>query len=274
MEKPNILYNQSHGEYLNYPGVTQSNLKLIKKCPYLYQYQILEGNRKESTEVMKFGTKLHSLLLKRTEFKETTFVVPKILRRGKAWEAIQAKANGKEIIFKNAYKELIAMRDSILANEIAAKLLEKANPEVSIFWEMEDLPCKGCIDAVCEMGGGTALVDIKTTRDASKDEFHKNIFSLGYHIQAAFYLDGYKIATGKTPRFFILIAVEKEAPYLCSVHLLGNNTDIIKAGRTEYQYLLKVFKECNEADKWPAFEQPFSVYVPNWYKNLVNDKFS
>ena len=76
--------------------------------------------------------------------------------------------------------------------------------------------CRGRPDYIVrDKEGGLHLVDLKTTRDASKGLFSREIMRHQYHIQLAFYHDGIVQATGQQPQSINIVAVEKTAPYEC-----------------------------------------------------------
>jgi exodeoxyribonuclease VIII len=267
---PSILLNQKHEDYLKAPGVSQSSLKLIKKCPALFKYRSTMRSESHSTEAMSFGKMFHEYLLTRRDFKKSAYIAKKITRRGKAWDGLVERAASKEVIFKrdngSGFDCMFHMKQSIMRNQRASKLLEKSSKEVSIFWQTNGIKCKGRLDGIAKFGKGSAIFDIKTAADASPNAFNRTIFSSGYHIQAAYYLDGYEAATATRPAFFIIIAVEKTPPFLCALYIMKNDSDPIQLGRREYLDLLATYKSCEENNSWPSFDEPLSVYVPAWYK--------
>ena len=92
-----------------------------------------------------------------------------------------------------------------------------------------------------------AIVDVKTTENASREEFERSLTDYGYHRQAAFYLDGLN-ANGIPAKYFALIVVEKSAPYGVAVYRLME--DAIDAGREQLKRLVRIYKNCadNEAN--------------------------
>ena len=107
------------------------------------------------------------------------------------------------------------------------------------------------------------IVDLKTTRDASPDGFAKSVAQYRYHVQAAFYSDGYKAAFGEAPRGFVFIAVETEPPYLVAVYVASET--MTSRGRIEYQTDLDTFRECLATDTWPGYSSsPLTLDLPKW----------
>ncbi len=169
----------------------------------------------------------------------------------------------KEVINQDTLDKAIAMAEQVKNHPSASKLLAHGTAEQSIFWHDKeaDYPCKARIDFESDMG---YLVDLKTSRDASKAEFARSIAKFGYHRQNAMYRDGYIEATGKTPKGFIFIVVESEPPYSVGVYSL--DPEGVEIGQAEYKHLLAEFAECQKEDNWPAYsDQVETIELPRWY---------
>tara|TARA_R110000851_G_scaffold100026_3_gene215443 strand:+ start:1469 stop:2614 length:1146 start_codon:yes stop_codon:yes gene_type:complete len=162
--------------------------------------------------------------------------------------------------------ELELARDikaSVMTHPTASKLLSSGRPEVSIFWEDTETgyQCKSRIDWI----HNDYLVDLKTTGDASLEEFSRSIAKFGYHRQNAMYFDGYEQVNGAPAKGFIFIAVETKPPHAVGVYNL--DLDGVAQGRTEYKELLGDFKQCKQSQVWPAYsEQVETIELPRWYK--------
>jgi hypothetical protein len=108
---------------------------------------------------------------------------------------------------------------------------------------------------------GHILVDIKTTRDAEVGAFAKDIAFYSYHLSAAYYLDVVSSVLGQNYSDFIIIAVEKVAPYGVSVLHLDQGT--IDAGRFLYKKALRKLKECRETGLYTGYpDKVLSVSLP------------
>ena len=104
-----------------------------------------------------------------------------------------------------------------------------------------------------EHGQIVAIVDLKTTTDASREEFRRSIANYGYDVQAAFYTDAVKRAIGREVPFYFL-AVESDAPHSVALYRIGQKS--IEIGRSKYRMALQLLQWCRENDSWPGY-QPF-----------------
>jgi hypothetical protein len=93
------------------------------------------------------------------------------------------------------------------------------------------------------------MYDLKTTQDASV-AFEDSILKYGYHRQAAWYLDAAN-AAGLGLKEFVLIAVEKDAPF--GVQTFALDDSLIAKGRAENRASLALFAECKTSGNWPGY---------------------
>ncbi len=120
-------------------------------------------------------------------------------------------------------RQIVSMKDNLRAMGMYAELSENKNfhlieecdeIEQIYLWKNEDMDilCKGKFDAVNTKE--KYIVDLKTTRNASPENFTELIMNAKYHMQAAYYLD----ALGYDD--YYIVAIEKDAPYcICTYKL-------------------------------------------------------
>jgi len=266
-----IIENMPYEEYRAHPAVSQSDLKNLGKCPLYYKH------RKENsidTPALKTGRMIHTYILEQDKFNEEYLVIEKMRRAGKAWEDVKEKAGNKEIVFTEELESAKGMRDMLFKLDFFEKSIKKSQKELSVFWQDTDtgIDCKARIDLYSDFYN--LLFDLKTTRDCIA--FKKSFFNYGYHIQAAFYMDGIKQVTGIQPNGFLIFAAEKEAPFLCKSHYIDFRDEPISTGRDEYKYLLNLYSECESKNNFEkAFEDEMEQieYTPIWYNKLTPEEF-
>ena len=154
------------------------------------------------------------------------------------------------------------MAAAVAAHPKAAALLTGGHPEVSIFWQDADtgIDCRCRPDYINPAG---IIVDLKSTADAGPAAFAKSCANFRYHVQDAFYSEGYYQAAGTWPRGFVFIAVEKTAPYAVACYTLD---DVAKEkGRELYQQDLQTLQAAQAANEWPAYsDQIETLTLPAW----------
>jgi exodeoxyribonuclease VIII len=215
----------------------------------------------------------HCFILEPDMFNDTYAVAPDGIDRrtkeGKAdWEAWQIANEGKLSVSKPTLAELQAMRDSIMNHKVASRALMGGMAESCMFWThtigTAPIECKSRPDYITSNG---FIVDIKTTTDARPDEFSRSCYNFRYHVQAAFYCDGYEALFGRKPEGFLFIAIEKEPPYALELYIA--NEAMVEQGRREYMNDLLVYDECIKQDVWPAYSEEIkSICLPRWAQEL------
>ena len=139
---------------------------------------------------------------------------------------------------------------------------------MSAYWEDEETGvlcrCRPDFVAAVEYGTGCILVDVKTTADASREEFARSCGRFGYHLQADWYCTGYARASGLTVHGMVFAVVENEYPYAAASFMLGDDS-LIRANRANRAALAR-YAECVKADDWPGYERGIQVIdVPAYF---------
>ncbi len=266
---PNGIYpRMSRAEYDALLRTNWSRLKTLGKSPAHFRHEFFAKDSPD-TSTKKLGRVGHVAVLEPERFRTECAVWTDGRRAGKGWEAFKEANEGREIITEDEASYCNALQAAVRADVHAAKYVSRGQSEVSILWTHEvptiaGLPgytmnCKGRVDFVA---GAGALVDLKTCRDASPEAFGKACWNFRYHVQAAFYADGYEAATGKRLPF-VVVAVETSAPHVVQVYRIPE--EILELGRQEYRSLLDRLNHCRNENHWPAyFEGEADLTLPKW----------
>jgi hypothetical protein len=147
-----------------------------------------------------------------------------------------------------------------------ADALAIGQPEVSAYWldPITGALCKCRPDWVHDCGdAGVILLDVKTTADASPEGFARSCATYRYHVQAAYYSDGYQVSSGRQVLGFVFAAVEQDAPYLAAAYMLDD--EALAAGRREYRRCLNLYHDCHMAGEWPGYSSAIEcLTLPKW----------
>lgn len=257
---PGIYANIPEGEYHSSPGVSQSRLKKFLNCAAKAKY----GTPIETNE-LRFGSLIHTAILEPDALDLRYAVTDLTTRNTKAWAAAEAAAVGRELVKRPNWDEARAIRDAVYAHPGARSLLQAPSlvTEQSFYWvdEVTGLLCRGRADIVC--AGWNVLADIKSTRDASKVGFSNSMAEYGYHIQSAYYRNGYPLASGFSVDAFAFVCVEKEPPYL--VGFYETTAQAFSKGHEQYREALDGWAECERTGVWPGYaDELVEVDLPPW----------
>jgi hypothetical protein len=185
-------------------------------------------------------------------------------KEGKSWR--DSVAEGLEIVTSAEYRT--ATRQAIALGavpEVAALLGGAGAAEVSFFWADPEtgITCKGRADWVFRTDGGVILLDLKTTEDASPEAFGRSCARYGYHMQAAWYSDGWAACTGDNVLGFVFGAVESGWPHIAQAYMLDDDSTM--KGRAENRRLLNQYAACLDSDTWPGYAtEVHSINLPAW----------
>lgn len=132
--------------------------------------------------------------------------------------------------------------------------------EQSLYWidDATGITCRGRIDWIHPR----ALVDLKTTINASPGKFSRSLVDYGYALQAAWYSQGYEAVTGKRLPF-IHVVVEKDPPHLVAVYQVDGDALAYGADRAHEARL--IYADCESNDDWPGYSPEIElVSLPAW----------
>ena len=250
-------------------AVSPSQIKVLGRSPLHYYDQFLAEDRekREPTPAMLMGTALHTAVLE-PELWDTTIAVPphSFDRRTKVGKELAAEfereAAGKIVLSPDDADQVRRMADQVRKHPAAGFLLElPGRREASYTWEdpQTGLACKTRPDWHSE--DRRIVVDVKTTRDASRVEFAKSIANLDYHVQAAWNQD----ALGAEQ--FITIAVENVRPFAVAVYPASGA--MIAAGQRRIEAAIALLAECWASGRWPGYgdlvQEP--IELPGWCRD-------
>lgn len=257
----------SYEEYHEIEALRSSDLKLLKRSPAHWKQRPIVEKPKEHFE---FGKAFHSMVEKRDDFEYV--IEPDVDRRTKAGKETLAEfylniKPGATILKPEWVPQLHGMLKSIISHSRVKHLLSTGISETSLLVRDPDtgimLKCRP--DHIMETGH---LLDIKTTRDASRSFFLNQIFSdRGYSpffiLQAAHYVHCLKIAGISKSDAMTLIAIEKEPPYGIIVYPL--DIGCLAIGEQYRAKITEDFAKCLDTDTWPNYsEEILPVSPPQW----------
>jgi hypothetical protein len=264
---PSIVSRMPADEYHSMPGISISSLKPLSRSPLHYRYQRMNPRK---SDPMTLGTAAHCAVLE-PHLYESRFAVWSRLsdsgnacpRRGQFWDAFVLANSGKEVLTTEQHELAQAMGRAVRADPIAMKYLSFGEPEVTMRWSLNDRACRGRADWITKIDDEPVIVGLKTARDCRPFQFGAQEASLGYHMQHAFYHDGYVAITGTLPRL-VEIVVETAPPHAVVVYRIP--ADIIDQGRDDYMNLLNILDACERTNEWPGpgNGMEMELTMPSW----------
>lgn len=268
LERTGVIPGLSNEAYhADRTAVSSTKLKLLLKSPRLYLAAL--SGKVHSTASQSLGTAVHAALLEAARFDADYLVTPKFNRRtksGKAEEAAYYRTHaGKQFISKGDAYIISRVRESITEHNNARRLLRGGTSEQAIFFRdpRTGLMCKVKLDLI----GDAAIVDVKTTTDASETEFRRTIGLLHYDLSAYMYQLAVKETTGKE-KPFVFIAAETEEPFNTAVYIASQKT--LNDGRIKFEKAMDTLSYCLSSGDWFGYQRqgiPQEIDTPGWNLN-------
>lgn len=143
-------------------------------------------------------------------------------------------------------------------------IFQRGKPEQTVIWQDDGVTCRSRLDWLTD--DRSLILDYKTTVSAEPEAFIRQISRMNYDLQAAFYTSGVAEYGYKKYPNFTFFAQEIEAPYACSLISLSNA--YLEIAMAKYRRALALWRECIEANKWPAYpSQICYAEPPAWQLN-------
>jgi hypothetical protein len=259
-------------------SVTSAKLLVPPSPPAKFAYA--RKHPHAPSDAMKLGTVAHALTfgtplaVSVLDFKDRT--------RTKAYVKAETEAldAGLMPVLRKDMEEAQAVADAIRAHPTAGGLLDGADTEVSGFWVDPEFGIwqRMRLDAFTLSYAMPTVVDLKTTRDASKQGFAKSVADYGYHRQDVHYRQG--VATLlKMPDWrdvdFVFVVVETEPPHLVATYRVSDGSpgeygqptpDDVALGLEQMRAARERFRDCSKAGRWPGYSEEIETLELPRYK--------
>lgn len=247
MKKSGIVI-ETNAEYHGYrEAISKSRLANMSVCPAYFKW--CEDNPTPPSEDMVLGSAFHKIVLEPETFYDEFAVMPNVDRRttqGKMkYAEFIIEADGKTVITQEQYDTICGMRDSIMSNPYARKLIN-GNIEQSMYWtdDLTKVECKCRPDVWRKVADRVVITDLKSAKSVMPNDFMRDCVKYHYDLQTAMYREGASKVLGvpKDNIDFVFIAVEKKPPYL--LNIMQADTYVIQKGEADFREFIGTYAEC------------------------------
>ncbi|EKJ5693668.1 exodeoxyribonuclease VIII [Salmonella enterica] len=270
--QPGIYYDIPNEMYHAGPGVSKSQLDDIADTPAIYLWRKNAPVDTEKTKSLDTGTAFHCRVLEPEEFSKRFIIAPEFNRRtsaGKEEEKAfleECARTGRTVLTAEEGRKIELMYQSVMALPLGQWLVESTGyAESSVYWEDPEtgILCRCRPDKIIPEFHW--IMDVKTTADIQR--FRTAYYDYRYHVQDAFYSDGYRAQFGEIPTFVLLVAstTAECGRYPVEIFMMGEDAKL--AGQREYRLNLQTLAECLNNDEWPAIK---TLSLPRWAKENAN----
>jgi hypothetical protein len=217
-----------------------SNLKWMGKSPAHFRYYM--DNAIRETDPMRVGSRVHDLVL---DGGRNRFAVWEGGRRaGKEWDLFELANADATILTTDQEDRAGIIASAVRSNPEAHAALFGCLTEQRRTWDIAGRQCFGTPDAI----GGSSIVDLKVTNDASPGRFPWHAKRMGWLGQIAWY--DYGVFLGQASKL-VLIAVEDKPPHPVTVFQL--TPDACELGQRIWRSYFERVRVCEDSNIWPGY---------------------
>ncbi len=259
-------------------GISKGKLDVIRKSPKKYYHETIIAPEQKKSDPLLIGNLVHTAILEPTylhkRFVSDTEVIDKIMemkpdtKKPTATKAYKdAKAaiefEGMHMIKESDFEMARSMTESVFKHEKLQNILKDGLAERCVYAvDPETGLLMRCKPDYMLIKDGINF-DIKTTIDASKEEFSKSIWNYRYFVQAAYYNYVSTLACKKEFNQFIFGCLEKSAPYDIAVYYIIS--EVIAHGEYVMREDLNTYAKCLESNIWEGYSRKIQpIDMPKW----------
>lgn len=263
---PGVYFEVPLADYLAIPAVSSHTLGAFRRSP-AHARAYMTGAARDTVDPDGIGSALHALVLEGPGALAERFTrAPDDVtdRRARAWrdQRDAEAAAGRVLMLARDHDAVTAMAAAVRSSPPAARALAGlAATEVTVLWTdpATGLLLKARVDGLNPTL--LALIDLKSAVDAAPWAFAAATWRYGYHRQLALYRVGVRVAGLGDYREPVILAYEKEPPYVTvayrvSERAMGAAADEIW-GTPRRPGLLARYAECVATGNWPGYADTF-----------------
>jgi hypothetical protein len=256
------------------PAVSGSDLVNYEtECP-AYAHAFWRGNpariQSDSTPAMTLGTAAHAYILEGADaFHDRYTIKPEGLnfatREGRAWRDAQ---EGRSIISFDQHMTILAMRDALMAQPDARRLLEAGGrAEVTMVARDEETGLTLLCRPDLWIGRAGLAVNLKTTSSPAPNAWRRTCANLRYDLgDAMFRLVAGLLGVQRPSHAFMVVG--SNAPHLGYVAALS--AEAASAADQQLRQILRRFAKSVASNDWPGYTVGvLEIGFPQWAANEI-----
>lgn len=265
--KRRVIHDLPAAEYHASPALGSTTVRaLLTSTPAHALYKLQHG---EQSEAQALGTAVHCSVLTPQIYSAEIAIAPECDRRTKDGKETYARfldSVGSRTVISLKQQEIVdRVWGAINGCRTAKALLDRCQQRELSLFHLDKCATKARLDAYSR----GIVIDVKTTRDASRAGFERSISQFGYGIQAAHYrrvIEGVGLAFTD----FIFIVVETEPPHGAAVYAMEE--EVMDLYDPQVEQALTDWTLCQETQTFPAYPDEIQkVSVPRWLRRQLEE---
>lgn len=231
------------------------------------------------------GRAAHDIILLPDRWESHYFVLPEGFSRaktrqfaGEIEEADAAQEAGLTLLRHEDAQTVRAVAAAIQRNKLAVACLTNGVTEETLAWQ--DTATGRWLRArpdfrphsLTEKRDVRVVADLKFVAPThmSPAGFSRAIANFGYHLSAAFYIDGLESVFGVRPTHWVHVVIEKDPPHCVAIYELP--AEDIERGAALNRRAINQFHRCMSEGAWPGYsDEPTPVGLPIWARMNIDN---
>jgi hypothetical protein len=209
----------------------------------------------DDSEAADLGTIVHAVLLEEDRSRIVVVDAPDWRSKDSRAARDAARQAGKLPVLRDRMVDVencvAAARQAIAKSELAEVFAAGAKPEVSLFWQEDDIWCRARPDWLSD--DRRVALDVKTTSGSAEPNAWARgpLLANGYDLQGAHALRG--ISALEHPRgvSFVFVVVETHPPY--GVSFVGLSPAFLAFAEAKLASARAIWRECVQTNRWPSY---------------------
>lgn len=249
--------------------ISASDLKNFLKSPKYFYYQKYT-KKKDGEEARHFtlGSALHEVILQPKLFKTNYVVYPDCNLKNKGerekLEIFKELHKPKKVIMQGEMDMIMKLSIESTKKTTLVDLIRDSYRELSCYTRDEKTGIKVRLRPDSYNRKKNTITDLKSCVDSSKKEFKSSVYSYGYSLSGAFYMDFLNVEN------YIFCALEKQEPHQVSLYALSDI--MIEHGREQYRMALDLMKWSIDNNYWCDYTE-FEILKECYQLENLNDFF-
>lgn len=279
--KEGVFDTYTRAEYDAIPAMRSSMaVDIMQTCPLKAKY---DSENNKTSDAMDIGSAAHVIYLEpeKVESEIVIITADNWLTKDAREQRAQAYLNKKIPLLPKNWDLIFLMRDGFFKNKAVAEYTKNVLIEQTLIWKdpITGIWCKARPDIIGkDPAGNPFMANFKTQANIHPDKFAAVVNERGYHQQADWYLQGYKIITGEILDY-VYLAQEKEAPYMAAPFRVGNQS--MEAAFRLNRRALQLYADCLAKNEWHGYraynqmdrDTVITVDIPAWAMMRLEDRF-
>lgn len=249
-------------DYHSHPAMSQTKLKLLLEKPrQFYLEHILGIKMDKPTPSKNLGTCLDLALTDNTAYQA---LIIKDTKTTSVEGYITAAWKEKIDIWMQSLNNYV-MEDNFFGGLTFGEVVATCTMQDMIFYRYKDIDWRMKTDYLNVEAG--FFIDLKSTKATSMDEFIKDFINYGYHIQAASYATGIKVA--KNLNYLPHAYYVAVSTVTGEVFTIKCSDQLMHLGQLEIDRGCEIYKQNLISNDWAKDKPPLVLVLPEWKEKQI-----